>query len=135
MSVLTAHRRRLVHDPARHSNEVVLGPPGDNGQVHRRHIDTSQGAQGGGDAAFEGGRGGQPSPDRDVAVDQQLSPRDGVTGRFQRQGDGRRVRGPASGEGGAPELDRNRSGAFAIALMGRAHHQRPVGAGSHESTG
>jgi hypothetical protein len=87
----------LVHDAGRHAGELVLGPPGQGGQLvpgHRYLIEAGQGQR---DGAFERGRGREPGARGQVGVDRHLGAAGQVAGLSQRPGHPGRVGGPAGG--------------------------------------
>jgi hypothetical protein len=62
-------RRDLVHDPARHADELLLGPVGQGGELGLRQVMAVEFGQGEGGGAFQRGRGGQPRAGRQVGID------------------------------------------------------------------
>ncbi len=84
----------LIHDPGRHADEAVLRALRERGQFGPWHVNSVQLGQGERDPAFQRRGRGQASALRQVRVDRQASPADGVTGFAQCPGDSRRVGRP-----------------------------------------
>ncbi len=99
--LLTQQRRGLVHDPAGHTDHLVLCPPRQGGEFGPRHVRPVKVGEGDRHGALDRGRGRQASALWQVGVDNQAGPAYGEAGLPHGPGDTGRVGGPAGHAAGA----------------------------------